>query len=267
MSQILSTDIAILVRNDQWSCGPIESARSRKEFDVNLLRPSHVIPTVTVGSELQFSGCWWLGLQDSLLLRIDDENALASLSINTTGDSLNQRIIEINYIPSSSPNFEPYRQIAGFECSPHTSSLKTLNFSVEVERDFAKEYGRPTLFPSSLLWRVEDRKLTHASISYSPEQPLSPYPDQENFYRRRPWIDVFASDAELPISDVWDSYLPSGSRYGRRQDVNGGATAVYGYGTSLTVTSAKKIWDDPAYYYIVLEETFEQPGATGETNR
>ncbi|THU76943.1 hypothetical protein K435DRAFT_878532 [Dendrothele bispora CBS 962.96] len=80
---------------------------------------------------------------------------------------------------------------------------------------------------------------------------------EENFYRREPWIDLFVSDNELAISDVWDSYLPSGSRYGRRQDLNSGATASVGYSTSVTVT-ATKIWDDPTYYYIVLEEKDRQ---------
>ncbi|THU98166.1 hypothetical protein K435DRAFT_36704 [Dendrothele bispora CBS 962.96] len=88
---------------------------------------------------------------------------------------------------------------------------------------------------------------------------LCPYLNQENFYRRKPWIDVFVSDDELPISDVWDSYLPSGSRYGRRQDVNSGATAAVGRFASVTAT-AKKIWDDPTYYYILLEENDGQPG-------
>ncbi|THU99744.1 hypothetical protein K435DRAFT_855371 [Dendrothele bispora CBS 962.96] len=208
-----------------------------------------------------------------------------------TGDSSSQRIIEINYIPSSSPNFEPYNQIDGFKCSSRISSSKTLNFTVEVERDFAYRYGRPTLFPSGLLSRV-DRK-THGSISYFPEQrdvhcvfmyrrtdrwweakyifiALGPYPDQEDFYCREPWIDVFVSDDEYLISDVWESYLPSGSRYGRRQHAdrrrrrNSGATAAVDDSTSVTVTMEGKIWDDPVYYYIILEENDKQTGATME---
>ncbi|THU98188.1 hypothetical protein K435DRAFT_885438 [Dendrothele bispora CBS 962.96] len=224
-----------------------------------------------------------LDLQDSLLSHIDDENALVSLFIHMTGDSSNQRIIEINYIPSSSPNFEPYRQIDSFESSSRTSSLKTLNFTVEVPPVYPGNYKRPALFPSDLPGIVDDGK-THGSISYSPEQcdvhcvlmyrsqwvegyifiVLGPYLDQEIFYRREPWIDVFVSDNELPISDVWDSYLPSGSRYGRRQDVDSGATADI-FGTSVTVNvTVKKIWDDPAYYYIVLEENYGQMGAMVE---
>ncbi|THV04121.1 hypothetical protein K435DRAFT_851305 [Dendrothele bispora CBS 962.96] len=201
-----------------------------------------------------------------------------------TGDSSNQRIIEINYIPSSSPYFKPYLQIDGFKCSSRTSSLQTLNFTVDAGGVFADyyEYEHPTLFPSDLSWREEYYGKTHGSISFSPAQhdvhcvimyrwmkreikdifiALGPYLDQENIYRREPWIDVFISNDELPISDVWESYLPSGSRYRRRQDVNSGATAALNDSTSVTVT-VKKIWDDPAYYHIVLGENDDQTGAT-----
>ncbi|THU87814.1 HET-domain-containing protein [Dendrothele bispora CBS 962.96] len=258
-----------------------------KEFGVYLYCwPSDVIPTVTARSDGSYSN-FELALHDSDLSLIDDENALVSLFVYMTGDSSNQRMIEINYVPSSSPNFKPYLQIDDFECSSHASSLKTLNFTVDLKHVFGYyALEDPTLFPSGLPWIVDDRK-THGSISYSPEQrnvhcvlmyrsitwllrprryifvALGPYLDQENFYRREPWIDVFVLDHELPISDVWDSYLPSGSRYGRRQDVNSDATVALNDSTSVTAT-AKKIWDDPVYYYIVLEENNGQMGATVE---
>ncbi|THU77420.1 hypothetical protein K435DRAFT_877873 [Dendrothele bispora CBS 962.96] len=76
-------------------------------------------------------------------------------------------------------------------------------------------------------------------------------------------MDGFVSDDKLPISDVWQSYCPLGSRYGHGQGVNDGITVVVDGSTPVTVT-VKKIWDDPFYYHIVLKENRRQTEAMVE---
>ncbi|THU83369.1 hypothetical protein K435DRAFT_871352 [Dendrothele bispora CBS 962.96] len=151
-------------------------------------------------------------LQDSRLLPIDDENALVSCFAHTTGDSSNQRIVEINYIPSSTAKFQLYHQIREFRCTSHALTSKTLNFTVDAELALSSYLSAPSVFPSEFRW-VGDNKDAHVSISYPGEQCDMHCVFQYQWHgttvyfmalgllteseRRIPWVDVFSSTDAL----------------------------------------------------------------------
>ncbi|THU77827.1 hypothetical protein K435DRAFT_877343 [Dendrothele bispora CBS 962.96] len=163
-------------------------------------------------------------LQDSRLLPIDNENALVSFFAHTTGDSSNQRIVEINYIPSSTAKFQLYRQICTFRCTSHALTSKTLNFAVDALPAYLRVLSIPSVFPSEFRWVGDGKEV----------------------------FDVFASTDTLPISDVWESYLSLGSRYKCRKI--GTATTALDEWSSLIVTVEKEILLGSAWYHVVLTQ-------------
>ncbi|THV01464.1 HET-domain-containing protein [Dendrothele bispora CBS 962.96] len=197
------------------------------------------------------------------LLPVDNENALVSFFAHTTGDSSNQRVFEINYIPSSTAKFQLYRQIHKFRCTSHVLTSTTLNFTVDGRS--ADFFSAPSVFPSEFRW-MGDREEVYLSVSYPGEQRnihcVFQYQDLwfDNVFmalglrtdskRRIPWVDVFALTDALSISDVWESYLPLGSRYERRKV--GTAATVLNKWRSLAVIVEEKILLGSAWYHVVL---------------
>ncbi|THU92937.1 HET-domain-containing protein [Dendrothele bispora CBS 962.96] len=102
--------------------------KNGNEFDFRLCRyaSDDVIPFVP-GIDRSVSI-----FRDSCLLLIDNGNGLASCFVHKTGYSSKRSNIEINYIPSSSPQFEYYDHINKFRYTSHGPSSVALNFTVDA---------------------------------------------------------------------------------------------------------------------------------------
>ncbi|THU92055.1 HET-domain-containing protein [Dendrothele bispora CBS 962.96] len=170
-------------------------------------------------------------LQDSVLLHVDNGNALVSCFIHMNGDSSRTHIVKLNYLSSSSAQFELYRQIDKFKCSPHTLSSTSMNFMLDTTLTswFPNSTYTHSAVPFNLLSNMEGKRVygtlsdlgerhdIHCAFAYCHEGFSKNYffvvlglrTESEDDI---PWIDVVISYVEIPISEIWQSYLPSGSR-------------------------------------------------------
>ncbi|THU82678.1 HET-domain-containing protein [Dendrothele bispora CBS 962.96] len=239
------------------------------KFTVNLWRPSdsvlrvlffinnHYIPDLGDSYYIPL-------LQDSVLSHVHNSSALVSCSIHMTGDSSRTHIVELNYIPSSSAQFELYHQIDEFKSSLHALSSTSMNFMLDttsISPSFVLKYGH-TAVSSNLLCNEEGKRVygtlsdfgeqhdIHCVLAYyhyDTWRDLKRYIFVALGLRTEsegdiPWIDVTVSSEMITISGIWGSYLPSGSRYGCRNKQKVTVSDYYSYDFTVEKRTSGLVW-------------------------
>ncbi|THU95586.1 HET-domain-containing protein [Dendrothele bispora CBS 962.96] len=212
-------------------------------------------------------------LEDSFVLSVMNDNALLSCFTHVTGGCLSERVVEFNILPYNA-RFQLCRPQIN-ESSPRASSSTALDFIVDINSNRDYIFSSPhSMFPYNLPWRHDD-KIAYVSFSKRGGQcdPHCVFAYRLTAWKfviialglrtesncHIPWIDVdtVQSDSEeISISDIWKSYLPSGSRYKSRPD--GLARISLEEFGPLTVTVENT--SEPNFYHVVIkDEWYSQP--------